>query len=186
MFFVNRGFTNPARKSSFFSSGRSAHTASSLSPSPKTFALGAVLVAGFAATLYSIEDVHLDTSRAYNPDAAWSDAAIIRQKPKPSAKTLHEGLGTSLKGQSERIITHGTEDRSYDILNADQVTKHLNKNEISTHVNKSGVLRYDTNQVPCNDPLEDDHDELVVTASSSVDGEASVKWAFWAIYDGHA
>lgn len=184
-FFVTRRVNSPVRNLSSYTKGRSADPSSSIS-SPKAFALGAVLVAGFASALYSIQEIHFDTSRAYNPDTAWSDTAVIREKSKTSAKTLHEGLATSVKPSSEKVITHGTEDRSYDILSPEQVTKHLKKNETSTLVNQSGVLRYDTTQVACNDPLEDDHDELIVTASSPVDGATSVKWAFWAIYDGHS
>ncbi|KAM7201542.1 PP2C-like protein [Naviculisporaceae sp. PSN 640] len=182
--FVGKRSICPARNISWFSTGQSAHTARSLPASPIVFAVGGLVVgvAGLASTLYVTEAVHLDTSRAYNPDAAWSDATIIKQESKPSAKTLHEGLEASTKPSSDRIIIHGTEDRSYDMLSAEQVTKRLSKHETSTLVNQSGVLRYDTNQVACNDPLEDDHDEMVVTA----DGGLSVKWAFWAIYDGHA
>ncbi|KAM7185242.1 Protein phosphatase 2C (PP2C)-like domain containing protein [Rhypophila sp. PSN 637] len=180
--FVTRRANASVMNLSSSQSGRVA-SSGSFASSPKALALGAVFVAGFASALYSIEDIRLDTTKAYNPDAAWSDAAIDKPKSKALPKTLHEGLTSSAKPSSESIIKHGTEDRSYDLLSPEQVTKHLSKNEISTAVNKSGVLRYDTNQVHSNEPLEDDHDELIVTSSSPTD---SVKWAFWAIYDGHS
>ncbi|KAK4212435.1 phosphatase 2C-like domain-containing protein [Rhypophila decipiens] len=182
--FVTRRANAPAMNLSSSQSGPGASNGS-FAASPKALALGAVFVAGFAAALYSTEDIRLDTTKAYNPDAAWSDAAIVKPNMKSKAlpKTLHEGLTSSAKPSSESIVKHGTEDRSYDLLSPEQVTKHLSNHETSTAVNKCGVLRYDTNQVLCNEPLEDDHDELIVTSSGPTD---SVKWAFWAIYDGHS
>ena len=44
----------------------------------------------------------------------------------------------------------------------------------------SGVLRFDTNRIPSNNPCEDE----VLSASGHEEDE--VKWFLWGVFDGHA
>ncbi|KAK3377241.1 phosphatase 2C-like domain-containing protein [Lasiosphaeria ovina] len=56
---------------------------------------------------------------------------------------------------------------------------------------ENGVVRYDVVQVPCNDPIEDDHSEAIVQAPPierlrpGREEVARGEWMFWGIYDGH-
>ena len=66
-------------------------------------------------------------------------------------------------------------------LAVEQANKALRREEYSQLVGSgSGVLRYDTMQLPSNPISEDDY----LTASGHEDGD--IKWMLFGIYDGHA
>lgn len=60
----------------------------------------------------------------------------------------------------------------------------LRENQESYYVHRGqGVVRYDICQLPSNNPIEDDHSELIVEAPL----ESGVSdWSFWGVYDGHS
>ena len=49
-----------------------------------------------------------------------------------------------------------------------------------------GVSRYDTVQLPSNDPVEDDWTHGVVTIPSRDEEQKAKDWIFWGVFDGHA
>ena len=77
------------------------------------------------------------------------------------------------------------------MLTPDQATQKLRKTEQSYLVGRGrGVVRYDTVQMPSNNPIEDDHAEKIVEVPQSVspppEGTTSSDWMFWGVFDGHA
>jgi pyruvate dehydrogenase phosphatase len=79
-----------------------------------------------------------------------------------------------------------------EMLTPEQATQKLRKNEESWLVGRGeGVVRYDTVQIPSNDPIEDDHSEKIVEDPTSVAAATedskvnSSDWMFWGVYDGH-
>ncbi|KAK0652763.1 phosphatase 2C-like domain-containing protein [Cercophora newfieldiana] len=68
-----------------------------------------------------------------------------------------------------------------------RLTQILRKNEQAVVVGGgTGVLRYDTNQIASNCPIEDDHSEAVIAAPPGSAGKSSGDWMFWGVYDGHS
>ncbi|KAK4446804.1 phosphatase 2C-like domain-containing protein [Podospora aff. communis PSN243] len=68
-----------------------------------------------------------------------------------------------------------------------RLTQILRKNEQAVIVGGgTGVLRYDTNQIASNRPIEDDHSEAIIAAPSRSPGKSSGDWMFWGVYDGHS
>ena len=83
--------------------------------------------------------------------------------------------------------TQYQERESLDFLDPEQITRILRKNEESYHVDrKRGVLRFDLAQVPSNDPVEDNHSEILLKAPAVGNVSSGGDWMFWGIYDGHA
>jgi pyruvate dehydrogenase phosphatase len=76
------------------------------------------------------------------------------------------------------------------MMTPDQATGRLRKNEQSFLVRRGqGVIRYDLVQLPSNDPLEDDHEEMIVEVPTTVaasEKELNSDWMFWGVYDGHS
>ncbi len=72
-----------------------------------------------------------------------------------------------------------------------QATERLRKNEESYLVGRGkGVVRYDIDQLPSNDPIEDDHAEKIVEVPSTVaateNDAPNSDWMFWGVFDGHS
>jgi pyruvate dehydrogenase phosphatase len=76
--------------------------------------------------------------------------------------------------------------RVLEMLTPDQATQKLRKSEQSYFVNRGkGVVRYDLDQLPSNDPIEDDHAEKIVEVPSK-SGQGNDDWMFWGVFDGHS
>ena len=78
-----------------------------------------------------------------------------------------------------------------EMLTPEQATQQLRKTEESYLVGRGrGVVRYDTVQIPSNNPIEDDHAEKIVEVPQSVtppsEGSTSSDWMFWGVFDGHS
>ncbi|EPY50872.1 pyruvate dehydrogenase phosphatase [Schizosaccharomyces cryophilus OY26] len=63
---------------------------------------------------------------------------------------------------------------------SESINKQLREFQKTVYVNRDGIARYDFNQVPSNDPCEDDHVESV---SKEIDDG---NWYFWGVFDGHS
>jgi pyruvate dehydrogenase phosphatase len=76
--------------------------------------------------------------------------------------------------------------RVLEMLTPEQATQKLRKSEQSFFVNRGkGVVRYDLDQLPSNDPIEDDHAEKIVEVPSKSD-KGNDDWMFWGVFDGHS
>ncbi|KAI9714269.1 MAG: hypothetical protein M1820_000228 [Bogoriella megaspora] len=78
-----------------------------------------------------------------------------------------------------------------EMMSPEQVDLKLRRNQESYIVGRgNGVVRYDTAQLPSNDPIEDDHAEKIVEVPQSVaaaaNGTTSTDWMFWGVFDGHS
>ncbi|KAL6714878.1 [Pyruvate dehydrogenase [acetyl-transferring]]-phosphatase 1, mitochondrial [Lecanora helva] len=78
-----------------------------------------------------------------------------------------------------------------EMLTPEQATQQLRKTEESFLVGRGrGVVRYDTVQIPSNNPIEDDHAEKIVevpqTVTRTSEGTPSSDWMFWGVFDGHS
>ncbi|KAL2136704.1 hypothetical protein VTI74DRAFT_2115 [Chaetomium olivicolor] len=77
--------------------------------------------------------------------------------------------------------------RVIEMLTPEQATQKMRRNEESYFVNRGqGVVRYDLNQLPSNDPIEDDHTEKIVEIPDRNGGNGSSDWMFWGVFDGHS
>ncbi|KAK1750113.1 phosphatase 2C-like domain-containing protein [Echria macrotheca] len=96
-----------------------------------------------------------------------------------ATRALPEDLQTNA---SVDAIAHRTaREHTLDAPNPDELTEILRRHEESVIVGgRSGVLRYDTNQIASNDPMEDDHASEIISLPSGDD------WIFWGVYDGHS
>jgi len=91
-------------------------------------------------------------------------------------------------------LAKDTDDRGRKVLEMmtpEQATERLRKNEESFLVGRGrGVVRYDTVQLPSNDPIEDDKAEKIVevpnTVAATVNDAPSSDWMFWGVFDGHS
>jgi len=154
-------------------------TARNLS-STNTAALAAASLFIAGGTGYYTLKSNAEAEKVQSPrDVSFTQPAVWEEKV-PHA-TADRSLASTL--------THRSVNQFYDTLSPDQLTEVLRKDEASTSVKlgqNSGVLRYDINTIPCNDPIEDDHDEFVVSKPSASGGQSPGEWAFWGIYDGHS
>jgi len=76
--------------------------------------------------------------------------------------------------------------RVLEMLTPEQATQKLRKSEQSYFVNRGkGVIRYDLDQLPSNDPIEDDHAEKIVEVPSKSE-QGNDDWMFWGVFDGHS
>lgn len=95
--------------------------------------------------------------------------------------------------QEDQPLSKEAESQSRQVLgmlNPEQATQKLRRSEESYLVGRGrGVVRYDTVQLPSNNPIEDDHREKIVEVPQSVtpaqDGLSSSDWMFWGVFDGH-
>ncbi|KAJ4188149.1 [Pyruvate dehydrogenase [acetyl-transferring]]-phosphatase 1, mitochondrial [Fusarium solani] len=104
-----------------------------------------------------------------------------------SADELKQGVIVGDVPTSKLISGNGW--RTVEVLTPEQATQKLRKLEQSFSVNRGrGVTRYDLVQLPSNDPIEDDHAEMIVEVpdrSTAADGGNS-DWMFWGVFDGHS
>lgn len=95
--------------------------------------------------------------------------------------------------QEDQPLQKEVESQSHQVLgmlNPEQATQKLRRSEESYLVGRGrGVVRYDTVQLPSNNPIEDDHREKIVEVPQSVtpaqSGLPSSDWMFWGVFDGH-
>jgi len=158
--------------------------------------LGAVsLVAGFAyanrpVTLRldaPVDRTSSDASSGFlRPSSGLNGAPSKNHGPAPVKRTTVSDLQ---KAVSLDEISHRTGDiglTTLELIDPGRLTQILQKNEEAVVVGgRTGVLRYDTNQIASNCPIEDDHSEAVISAPSNSPG-ASGDWMFWGVYDGHS
>ncbi|EEP77094.1 predicted protein [Uncinocarpus reesii 1704] len=94
-------------------------------------------------------------------------------------------VSTSVSEQPVSKQTSEPGNRIVGMLTPEQATEKLRRSEESYLVGRGrGVVRYDVVQLPSNDPIEDDHAEKIVVASTA-DGSSS-DWMFWGVFDGHS
>lgn len=93
----------------------------------------------------------------------------------------------------EGPITKTTDDEGrtvVEMITPEQVSQKLRKMEESYFVNRGqGVVRYDIDQLPSNNPIEDDHAEKIVEVpakGASGEGNLTNDWMFWGVFDGHS
>lgn len=95
--------------------------------------------------------------------------------------------------QEDQPLLKEVESQSHQVLgmlSPEQATQKLRRSEESYLVGRGrGVVRYDTVQLPSNNPIEDDHREKIVEVPQSVtpaqNGLPSSDWMFWGVFDGH-
>lgn len=98
---------------------------------------------------------------------------------------------TLSEDQSLSKTTDDPDRRTLNVMSMEKVDEFLRRYEESYIVNRgTGIARYDTIQVPSNEPIEDERAELVIPAPSigaaNRNGEPTSDWGFWAVFDGHA
>ncbi|KAF2235185.1 pyruvate dehydrogenase phosphatase [Viridothelium virens] len=128
---------------------------------------------GYAGSYYSLEKAAESTRKALfvGPEELYS-ATISGSGP----------LSKDTDDAGRKVL---------EMMTPEQVGRKLRRNEESYIVGRgNGVVRYDTAQLPSNDPIEDDHAEKIVEVPQSIaateDGTASSDWMFWGVFDGHS
>lgn len=123
------------------------------------------------------------------------DSANIEDKLSPSERTLvvdgDQFYITEI--QEDQPLSKEVEPQNHQVLgmlSPEQATQKLRRSEESYLVRRGrGVVRYDTVQLPSNNPIEDDHREKIVEVPQSVtpaqNGLSSSDWMFWGVFDGH-
>jgi len=158
------------------------------------FGAGCVLTASLYACLPNTAglDAPIDQGSSHGPPSNLPTSAW-RPKMRRSALVSASDLenDASLVGFPHRT-SDGYDTKTLQAPSPDRLTQILRANEESVEISAlqgSGVLRYDTNQIASNDPIEDDHSHAVVMAPlSTLDGTmtaSSRAWMFWGVYDGH-
>lgn len=137
---------------------------------------------------------------AYNDNSAGTTHALTRGfqtstqpgEALPTRSVLVIGADELSTGTfvGEGPITKTTDDEGraiVEMLTGDQATQKLRKLEESYFVNRGrGVIRYDLDQLPSNNPIEDDHAEKIVEVPARGDSETGGDWMFWGVFDGHS
>lgn len=140
---------------------------------------------------YTYNDNHnsTDTTHALNqgfPSSTHTgDAAPTRSVLVIGADELSTG---TFVGEGPISKTTDDEGRAIvEMLTGDQATRQLRKMEESYFVNRGrGVVRYDLDQLPSNNPIEDDHAEKIVEVPARGGPESGGDWMFWGVFDGHS
>jgi pyruvate dehydrogenase phosphatase len=100
------------------------------------------------------------------------------------ADELHTGTFTG-EGPITKTTSEGR--KVVEMLTPDQATERLRAKEESYLVNRGqGVVRYDLQQLPSNDPIEDDHAEKIIEVPTKNNGVGNNDWMFWGVFDGHS
>ena len=157
-----------------------------------TFGAGCVLTASLYACLPNTPgfDAPIDQGSHGLPSDSPTSARCpeMRRSAPISASDLENDA--SLVGFPHRT-SDGCHTKTLQAPSPDRLTQILRANEESVKVSEqgSGVLRFDTNQIASNDPIEDDHSHAIVMAPLSALGgtmaASSRAWMFWGVYDGH-
>ena len=149
---------------------------------------------GFSAPQYS---TLASASGSTSSQLQGSSGSVISEPPAESMRRAlvvknDEFYVEELSGE-EPLIKQANNDGVHrsEMLTPEQATQKLRKTEESYFVGRGrGVVRYDTVQVPSNDPIEDDHAEKIVEMPQSTGrpspGTSSSDWMFWGVFDGHS
>lgn len=121
--------------------------------------------------------------------SAGQDQASAAENIRKALVVTADSLYTASIEGDEPIskYTDGSGRKVLEMLTTEQATEKLRRNEESYFVGRGqGVVRYDVNQIPSNDPIEDDHSEKIVEVPHSTSAATSSDWMFWGVYDGHS
>ncbi|KAI9688499.1 MAG: hypothetical protein M1822_001448 [Bathelium mastoideum] len=143
-----------------------------------------------------------DIAKSYTGSyyAASDNAGLSKEELEKAAESTRKAL---LVGPEELYsgttsgsgpLSKETDDAGHKVLEMmtpEDVDRKLRRNEGSYNVGRgNGVIRYDTAQLPSNDPIEDDHAEKIIEVPQSIaateNGNASSDWMFWGVFDGHS
>ncbi|KAH8906974.1 protein serine/threonine phosphatase 2C [Coniochaeta sp. PMI_546] len=191
----------PVGAARFFSSTSSSH--SRIRPRPEhalgdplkssmyyrraSVALVSALVGYGAYNFYSgngTESPQASISRAYSSGKPTGDDVPLRPVLIIGADEIATGTFAGEGPISKTTDEDGR--RVLEMLTPEQATQKLRKSEQSFFVNRGkGVVRYDLDQLPSNDPIEDDHAEKIVEVPSKSD-KGNDDWMFWGVFDGHS
>lgn len=151
-------------------------------------ALVSALVGFGAYNFYSgngtTESSQTSISRAYSSGRPTGDDVPLRPVLIVGADEIATGTFAGEGPISKTTDEDGR--RVLEMLTPEQATQKLRKSEQSFFVNRGkGVIRYDLDQLPSNDPIEDDHAEKIVEVPSRTEQEND-DWMFWGVFDGHS
>lgn len=146
------------------------------------------LFVGYGAWFsYNISNVFGSETISRSFTSTQTDTVPTRTVPDIGADELRRGVIVGDVSTSEHIGGDGW--MNVEVLTPEQATQKLRKLEQSFSVNRGqGVTRYDLVQLPSNDPIEDDHAEMIIEVpdwSTAGDGGNS-DWMFWGVFDGHS
>ena len=108
-----------------------------------------------------------------------------------SASSQHFFSTTTTNSLSGGESTYQQNKQGIPVFTDEEVNKRLRKLEESYIVNRGkGVYRYDTSQLPSNNPIEDDRAEKILQIPIqdvySNNEKVDTDWHFWTVFDGHA
>lgn len=150
-------------------------------------ALVSALVGYGAYNFYSgngTESPQASISRAYSSGKPTGDDVPLRPVLIIGADEIATGTFAGEGPISKTTDEDGR--RVLEMLTPEQATQKLRKSEQSYFVNRGkGVIRYDLDQLPSNDPIEDDHAEKIVELPSKSE-QGNDDWMFWGVFDGHS
>ncbi|KAB5585858.1 protein phosphatase 2C [Coniochaeta sp. 2T2.1] len=130
------------------------------------------------------ESQQVSISRAYSSGKPTGDDVPLRPVLIIGADEIATGTFAGEGPISKTTDEDGR--RVLEMLTPEQATQKLRKSEQSFFVNRGkGVVRYDLDQLPSNDPIEDDHAEKIVEVPSQVEKD-NHDWMFWGVFDGHS
>lgn len=130
------------------------------------------------------ESPQASISRAYSSGRPTGDDVPLRPVLIVGADEIATGTFAGEGPISKTTDEDGR--RVLEMLTPEQATQKLRKSEQSFFVNRGkGVIRYDLDQLPSNDPIEDDHAEKIVEVPSRAEQEND-DWMFWGVFDGHS
>lgn len=164
-----------------------AHNTSSMHIRRTAVAVLSLLVGYVAWYTYNgySSDATQALSRPFTSSSSSDDAAPTRSVLVIGADDLQTG---TFVGEGPISKTTDDDGRTVvEMLTPDQSTQKLRKMEESYFVNRGrGVLRYDLDQLPSNNPIEDDHAEKIVEVPSRAEAQPGSDWCFWGVFDGHS
>ena len=185
------GLTSAAKVAGLRSlSSSSAPPQSSMHIRRVPFAIASALVAYSGYHFATTTNVtRLDSTRNYSTPAA--EAPLPENIRKAFVVTADNIWQANIEGGEPISKYNDNTKKVVEMLTAEQATQKLRQHEESYFVGRGqGVVRYDVNQIPSNDPIEDDHSEKIVEvahgAPAPATGSPSSDWMFWGVYDGHS
>jgi pyruvate dehydrogenase phosphatase len=108
-----------------------------------------------------------------------------------SASSQHFFSTTTTNSLTGGESTYQQNKQGIPVFTDEEVNRRLRKLEESYIVNRGkGVYRYDTSQLPSNNPIEDDRAEKILQIPIqdvySNNEKVDTDWHFWTVFDGHA
>ena len=137
----------------------------------------------------------VETTRAHTGTyySASDNGGLSKEELEKAAESTRKALFVGSEELYSGPLSKETDDAGHKVLEMmtpEQVDRKLRRNEESYSVGRgNGVIRYDTAQLPSNDPIEDDHAEKIVEVPQSTaatdNGSTNSDWMFWGVFDGH-